>query len=87
MRWPPYPPVLAVGWSVTNAMSDGATAALTIGWVGYARNAPILTLLLSAGPVLVPALAASGPTGVYRRNLPGPRRVALGRQSHYCSTS
>ena len=67
------PPILAVAWSITNAMSDGATAALTIGWVGYARNAPFLTLLLSAGPVLVPAMVGFWPD----RRLPAqPARTA-----------
>jgi hypothetical protein len=67
------PPVLAVAWSIVNAMGDGAGAALTIGWVGYARNAPIRTLLLSVGPVLVPALAGFWPD----RRLPGqPARTA-----------
>ena len=67
------PPLLAVGWSVTNAMGDGAGAALTLGWVGYARNAPVRTLLLSAGPVLIPAIAGFWPD----RRLPAqPARTA-----------
>jgi hypothetical protein len=44
-------------WGTVNGMGEGAGEALTIGWVGFARNAPVLTLLLSLGPVLVPALA------------------------------
>jgi hypothetical protein len=67
------PPLLAVGWSIANAMGDGAGAALTIGWVGYARNAPVRTLLLSAGPVLFPAIAGFWPD----RRLPAqPARAA-----------
>jgi hypothetical protein len=67
------PPLLAVGWSIANAMGDGAGAALTIGWVGYARNAPVRTLLLSAGPVLLPAIAGFWPD----RRLPAqPARTA-----------
>ena len=50
-------PAAAVLWGTVNGMGEGAGEALTIGWVGFARNAPILTLLLSLGPVLVPALA------------------------------
>src|SRR5690606_3984346 len=67
------PPALAVVWGTMNAMGEGAGEALTIGWVGFARNAPIATLLLSLGPVLVPALIGFVPT----RRLPAqPARVA-----------
>ena len=38
-------------------MSEGAGEALTVGWTGHARNAPVATLMLSLGPVLVPAIA------------------------------
>jgi hypothetical protein len=50
-------PVCAAGWGILNAMSDGAGEALTVGWTGHARNAPVATLMLSLGPVLVPAIA------------------------------
>jgi hypothetical protein len=50
------PPVLAIAWGVVNGMSEGAGEALTFGWTGHARRAPVATLLLSLGPVLVPAL-------------------------------
>jgi hypothetical protein len=52
------PPVVAAGWGILNNMSGDAGSAVTFGVAGYARNAPILTLLLSLGPVLVPALFA-----------------------------
>jgi len=51
------PPVCAAAWGVFNVMSDGAGQALTVGWAGHARHAPALTLMLSLGPVLVPAAA------------------------------
>jgi hypothetical protein len=51
------PPVAAVAWGVLNGMSEGAGQALTVGWTGHARHAPAATILLSMGPVLMPALA------------------------------
>jgi hypothetical protein len=74
-HWPAaLPPALAVGWGVMNAMGEGAGEALTVGWVGFARHAPIRTLLLGLGPVLVPAILGYLPD----RRLPGqPARVAL----------
>ena len=41
----------------STAMSEGAGQALTVGWAGHARHAPARTLMLSLGPVLVPAAA------------------------------
>ena len=74
-HWPAaIPPALAIIWGVANAMGEGAGQALTVGWAGYARNAPLATLLLGLGPVLLPALAGLLPD----RRLPGqPARVAL----------
>jgi hypothetical protein len=67
------PPVLAVLWSTGNSMAEGAGEALRIGWLEYARNAPLETLLLSLGPALVPALFGFLPD----RRLPGqPARTA-----------
>ena len=62
------PPLLAVAWSTANAMGEGAGDALTLGWHGHARKAPVVTLLMSLGPALVPALAGLIPT----RRLPSP---------------
>ena len=50
------PPLLAVGWGIVNGMSEGAGDALSLGWSGPARRAPMTTLLLAIGPVLIPAL-------------------------------
>jgi hypothetical protein len=55
------PPALAVAWGTVNEMSGGAGGALTFGLAGFARNSPILTLFMSLGPVLVPALVAFVP--------------------------
>lgn len=46
----------AVGWAAASRVVDGAGSALDVGFSGFSRNAPLLTLLLSLGPVLVPAL-------------------------------
>jgi hypothetical protein len=62
------PPGLAVLWGTLNAMGEGAGDALTIAWAGHARHAPVVTLLMSLGPVLVPALGGLLPT----RRLPMP---------------
>jgi hypothetical protein len=67
------PPLAAVTWGTWNAMAEGAGEALTLGWVGFARNAPVATLLLSLGPVLLPAVAGF----LMARRLPAqPARVA-----------
>ena len=34
-------PPLAVVWGMVNAMGEGAGQALTVGWAGFARNAPL----------------------------------------------
>jgi uncharacterized membrane protein len=62
------PPALAVVWGTLNAMAEGAGDAVTLGWAGHARHAPVITLLMSLGPVLVPALAGLVPG----RRLPTP---------------
>ena len=67
------PPLLAVGWGIVNGMSEGAGEALIFGWVGPARRAPIATLLLGLGPVLVPAVVGLWPL---RRASAQPLRTA-----------
>jgi hypothetical protein len=67
------PPLLAVGWGIVNGMGEGAGEALTLGWVGPARRAPIATLLLALGPVLVPAVVGLWPL---RRASAQPLRTA-----------
>ena len=46
----------AVGWCVANDMVDGAAGVVLYGLGGNARNRPIATLMLSLGPLLVPAV-------------------------------
>ena len=61
------PPALALLWGTWNAMGEGASEAITIGWTGHARNAPAVTLLMSLGPALLPALGGLWPW----KRLPG----------------
>lgn len=51
----------AMGLTMASRVVDGAGTALDLGFAGFSRNSPVITLLLSLGPVLVPALA-----GVFR---------------------
>ncbi len=46
----------AVVWCVANQMVEGASGVVVFGFGGNARNAPLITLILSLGPLLVPAL-------------------------------
>jgi len=46
----------AVLWGAASRMMDGAGTALDVGFSGFSRHSPIVTLLLSLGPVLLPAL-------------------------------
>jgi hypothetical protein len=68
------PPALALVWGTGNAMGEGAGEAITIGWAGHARNAPVVTLLMSLGPALLPALAGFG---TWRRMPALPLLIAL----------
>lgn len=54
------PVALALAWCLANRMGDGAAAHLSFGWLYDARNAPLLTLFLSLGGLLVPALVGLG---------------------------
>lgn len=50
------PVILAVAWGAASHVMDGAGSALDFGFHGFSRNWPLLTLLLSLGPILLPAL-------------------------------
>jgi hypothetical protein len=67
------PVALAVLWGAQSRVMDGAGSALAIGFTGMARRSPVITLLLSIGPVLVPALAA-----IWRVRAAARRPVVLG---------
>jgi hypothetical protein len=49
------PTLLAVAWTVHNQMLEGAGGALVFGLTGHAAVNPVSALLLTLGPVLVPA--------------------------------
>jgi hypothetical protein len=46
----------AVGWCVANDMVEGAAGVVLYGLGGYARNRPFATLMMSLGPLVVPAV-------------------------------
>ncbi|MGI8617932.1 MAG: hypothetical protein ACR2L6_02440 [Gemmatimonadaceae bacterium] len=48
--------VAAIAWAAASRVMDGAGSALDIGFAGFSRQSPVVTLLLSLGPVLLPAL-------------------------------
>jgi hypothetical protein len=62
------PVVLAVGWCVANQMVEGAGGALQFGRLGDARHAPLQSLMLSLGPVLVAAIVGVPVASAFRRN-------------------
>jgi hypothetical protein len=51
------PVALGLMWYLANGMGEGAGAHLSFGWLYDARNHPVLTLVLSLGGLLIPALA------------------------------
>lgn len=50
------PVAIGLGWCLANRMGEGAGSHLTIGWLYDARHAPIVTLFLSLGGLILPAL-------------------------------
>jgi len=48
---------LAIGWAASNQMVEGAGGFLQFGLLGASRQQPIVTLLLSLGPILVTGVA------------------------------
>lgn len=46
----------AVGWAAVSHVMDGAGSVVQVGFSGYARSHPVITLMLSLGPVLLPSL-------------------------------
>ena len=60
----------AIAWGAASKVMEGAGSALDVGFHGFSRNSPIVTLLLSLGPVLLPALP-----GAFRARTDGERRA------------
>ena len=52
---------VAVAWCVANDMVEGAAGVVLYGLGGYARNRPVATLMLSLGPLVVPAVLGMWP--------------------------
>lgn len=74
----------AVAWCIANDMVEGAASVVLYGLGGYARNAPLVTLLLSLGPLLVPAcLALWLPWRLPLRTWPSVAGVFLGLTAFY----
>ena len=70
---------LAVGWCVSNEMVEGAAGVVLYGLGGYARNRPVATLMMSLGPLLVPAvLGLWTPWRLPRRVWPAVAGAVLG---------
>ena len=75
---------LAVGWCIGNDMVEGAAGVVELGLRGYARNAPIATMALSLGPLLVPAtLGIWPPWRMPRRAWPAFAGTAVGLAVFY----
>ena len=70
---------IAVGWCVGNDMVEGAAGVVLYGLGGYARNRPVATLMLSLGPLIVPAvLGVWPPWRLPRRAWPAVAGTVLG---------
>jgi hypothetical protein len=67
------PVVVALGWCALNKVTTGAADVVHFGFSGYAPHNTLVTLLLSTGPVLIPAVVGLWPW----QSLPAqPARVA-----------
>jgi hypothetical protein len=55
------PVALVLGWSIMNQMVEGAGGALQIGFSGASRHWPLVSLVLSVGPMLLVASAGLWP--------------------------
>jgi hypothetical protein len=67
---------VAVGWCIGNDMVEGAAGVVLYGLGGYARNRPVATLMMSLGPLVVPA--ALGVWALPRRAWPALAGTILG---------
>jgi len=56
------PVAAAFGWCALNQVTEGAGGALHVGLFGPARNAPLITFLLSFGPILLPMIVGLWPS-------------------------
>ncbi len=78
------PVVAALGWCVATGVLEGTSGAMKFGIGGLAAHAPVLGLLLSLGPVLLPALGGLWPPrGVPRTAIPALSGLAVGLAIFY----
>ena len=69
----------AVGWCVANDMVEGAAGVVLYGLGGYTRNRPVATLMMSLGPLIVPAMMGLWPPWrLARRAWPAVAGTVLG---------
>ncbi len=74
----------ALGWCVATGVLEGTSGAMKFGIGGLAAHAPMLGLLLSLGPVLLPALGGLWPPrGVPRTAIPALSGLAVGLAIFY----
>ncbi|MGH9371458.1 MAG: hypothetical protein ACRD15_08005, partial [Vicinamibacterales bacterium] len=73
------PVLLALGWTTFNKVAEGAGAVLHIGLFGPAANAPVVSFLLSFGPILILVLIGVWPqrTVAFRQVFAAAAGVAL----------
>jgi hypothetical protein len=78
------PVAAALGWCVATGVLEGTSGAMQFGLGGLAAHAPVLGLLLSLGPVLLPAVGGLWPPrGVPRRAIPALAGLAVGLAIFY----
>jgi hypothetical protein len=78
------PVAAALGWCIATGILEGTSGAMRFGIGGLAAHSPLVVLLLSIGPVLVPAVAGlwlSG--GVPRRAIPALSGLLVGLAIFY----
>ena len=59
----------AVLWCIANDMVEGAAGVVLFGVGGYAKNSPLATILVSLGPLLLPAAVGLWPAAPIERRL------------------
>ncbi len=59
------PVALVLAWCVANQMVEGAGAALQVGFSGPSRHWPVVSLLLSLGPILLVGVAGLWPSRLW----------------------
>jgi hypothetical protein len=73
------PVLLALGWCVATGVLEGTSGAMRFGIGGLAAQSPAIVLLLSLGPVLVPAITGLWPPRrVPRQAIPALSGLAVG---------